>query len=120
MPHRARALRERYGLEGGSLARVVPPPQAADAAVGAVWDPASNCVILSSPSGDAVDVSGWRVAGPATAALPPGTVVPPGGAVAVGRDPGKAKAPQGGPVLGFKVEDVAGVGGGPAVVSRPA
>ena len=77
-------------------------------------------LILSSPSGDAVDVSGWRVAGPATAALPPGTVVPPGGAVAVGRDPGKAKAPQGGPVLGFKVEDVAGVGGGPAVVSRPA
>jgi len=120
MPRRARALRERYGLEGGSLARMVPPPQAADGAVGAVWDPASNCVILSSPSGDAVDVSGWRVAGPATAALPPGTVVPPGGAVAVGRDPGKAKAPQGGPVLGFEVEDVGGVGGGPAVVSRPA
>lgn len=110
IPRRAKALVERYGVERGSIARLIPAPQAADVQVDAAWDPTANSIVLSAPAGDAVDVSGWRVGGPAAGTLPPGAVIPPGGAVAIGRDPGMAKAPSGGPVLGFAAEEVTGAG----------
>ena len=87
VPRRAAALRDRYSLSNGTVARLLPPATDAESVGVAVAPSAAGgvCVRGADPA-TAIDVSGWRLDGPLAFTLPPGAVIPPGGAVCVARD----------------------------------
>lgn len=87
VPRRVAALRDRYSLSNGTVARLLPPATDAESVGVAVAPSAAGsvCVRGADPA-TAIDVSGWRLDGPLAFTLPPGAVIPPGGAVCVARD----------------------------------
>jgi hypothetical protein len=108
-----RALILGHQVEGEVPAAQTSAATAVISEIRASGDPEGDFVELANPSPtEAVDVSGWTLAGAATAELPPGSVVPVGGYLVVPVEPATMAARGEGIAVAGRLDDELPDGGG--------